>query len=516
MTKMKYTPILTILLLISFQSGDCFFGSPSFMKIRQKVEEHRKQEIFRQLYHEQMRFPEFIARTPIVDQYFTQPLDHFDPEILLRYNQRYWVNDAFWKRPDGPVFLYIGGEGALQSYVVQAGEHVDLAKKYGALVMAVEHRYYGASINDNGLELKNMQYLSSQQALADLATFHTFASRKYNLTSQNTWICFGGSYPGALSAWFRLKYPHLVYGAVASSAPVRAITNFEGYNNVVAASLADPVVNGSKKCAANIKAAFAKVDELIKGQQFPDLERDFLSCEKFNGSHDVFQFASNLAGNFMGVVQYNKEMPSIDITGICREMDTDLNPYASLMKLNKDLLTQTGEKCADNSWTNFLKQMKNTTVDRKTGGAGIRQWIYQTCTQFGYYQTCDTNTTCIFSKAMELGPNLDICSSVFGIMPSQVDKRIEFSNAYYGADQPRGTRIMFVNGSIDPWHALSVLGDASASEIAIFINGTAHCANMSSGKASDPQSLKDARTEISARIRHWLQQARLEVSNRRQ
>ena len=41
--------------------------------------------------------------------------------------------------------------------------------------------------------------------LADLASFHLYASKKYNLTSGNTWVCFGGSYPGALSAWFRLK-----------------------------------------------------------------------------------------------------------------------------------------------------------------------------------------------------------------------------------------------------------------------------------------------------------------------
>jgi hypothetical protein len=44
------------------------------------------------------------------------------------------------------------------------GEHVDLAKKYKALIFAVEHRFYGESLNDDGLELKNLQYLSSQEA----------------------------------------------------------------------------------------------------------------------------------------------------------------------------------------------------------------------------------------------------------------------------------------------------------------------------------------------------------------
>ena len=50
-------------------------------------------------------------------------------------------------------------------------------------------------------------------------------------------ITVGGSYSGNLAAWFKVKYPHLSDGSVASSAPVTAQTNFTGYMDVVADSL---------------------------------------------------------------------------------------------------------------------------------------------------------------------------------------------------------------------------------------------------------------------------------------
>ena len=74
----------------------------------------------------------------------------------------------------------------------------------------------------------NLKYLSSGQALADLAYFIQNKTQEYQLTPRNKWIVFGGSYAGAMAAWFRLKFPNLVYGAVASSGPVLAQVNFQG------------------------------------------------------------------------------------------------------------------------------------------------------------------------------------------------------------------------------------------------------------------------------------------------
>jgi hypothetical protein len=63
---------------------------------------------------------------------------------------------------------------------------------------------------------------------------------KYNRTgADNSWFVFGGSYAGALSAWFRLKFPHLTCGSLASSGVVLAVHNFTDFDKQVSA-YADP------------------------------------------------------------------------------------------------------------------------------------------------------------------------------------------------------------------------------------------------------------------------------------
>ena len=109
----------------------------------------------------------------------------------------------------------------------------------------------------------NLQYLSSEQGLADLATFRQFIHTSHNLTDDNKWISFGGSYPGSLSAWFRLKYPHLVHAAVSSSAPMLALIDFTDYMVVVNNSL----TSYNPQCPIEIQKATQKVQDLIQTQE---------------------------------------------------------------------------------------------------------------------------------------------------------------------------------------------------------------------------------------------------------
>jgi lysosomal Pro-X carboxypeptidase len=65
-----------------------------------------------------------------------------------------------------------------------------------------------------------MQYLTVEQALADFAVLITDIKKKNPLLSNSPVITIGGSYGGMLSTWFRIKYPHIVEAAFASSAPI--------------------------------------------------------------------------------------------------------------------------------------------------------------------------------------------------------------------------------------------------------------------------------------------------------
>ncbi|XP_043536878.1 thymus-specific serine protease [Chiloscyllium plagiosum] len=490
---------MVVLFLPWLQSA---LGGRNMWLIKQQVLQSQEQRILKHL------LKNSNGMTEPKEGLFPQPLDHFNRRNNGTFKQRYWVNANLWEPRLGPVFLFIGGEQVLLSSSVLAGEHVDLAQKYRALLVSLEHRYYGKSINPDGLTNQNIQFLSSQQALADLATFHEFIGQQYNLTRNNRWVCFGGSYPGSLSAWFRLKFPHLAFAAVASSAPVRAQLDFTGFNKVVSHSLSNPVVGGSMKCRSAVASAFSQLDRIMAGSNTSQLEVDFKSCQKLNGSDDRAEFACNLASIVMGTVQYNKVVLSRNIANLCQIMTNQSlgSVYQRLMVLNKDYMDSIELQCVDNSHQNILANLRSTEV--KPYAMADRQWYYQMCTEFGYYQTCE-DKGCPLSHWLTLRFELDICAEVFGIDPGSVQDAVDFTNSYYGADHPASSRIIFVNGDIDPWHVLSVLKNQSCSEVALVINGTAHCANMNPVEQDDPPSLRQARQKIDYQIGAWLAEEHL-------
>ena len=134
-----------------------------------------------------------------------------------------------------------------------------------------------------------------------------------------------------------------------------------------------------------------------------------------------------------------------------------------------------------------------------------RQWIYQTCTEFGYFQTTNDKSMQLFSSQwITLDFFTDMCLRVFDITATEITVAVTKTNKFYGGKDVNGTNIVFPNGSVDPWHALSITSDLSDTQKALFIHGTAHCANMYPPKDDDPLELTLARMNISALIQQWL------------
>lgn len=88
---------------------------------------------------------------------------------------------------------------------------------------------------NDSLSLPNLKYLTAEQALRDLAYFITKMTNEgqHRITPKNPWVTIGGSYPGAMAAWFRNKYPHLTVGSISSSGVVLAVENFKMFDEQI-------------------------------------------------------------------------------------------------------------------------------------------------------------------------------------------------------------------------------------------------------------------------------------------
>lgn len=190
--------------------------------------------------------------------------DHFDASSVT-YRQRYYSFEDHFGGPGSPIICIIGGEGAVPPttgifypWVVDG-----LAKRFKALVIQPEHRFYGES-NPTGLAPYNasqLGLLSPQQALADAVHLILSQQRAHRCDARGTAgycpvITLGGSYPGFLSAMMRLRYPAVVDMSYAASAPLTMYAqqvDSSAYYALITAS-AERSLPG---CTAALRAGFA-------------------------------------------------------------------------------------------------------------------------------------------------------------------------------------------------------------------------------------------------------------------
>ncbi|CAG2113212.1 unnamed protein product, partial [Medioppia subpectinata] len=423
-----------------------------------------------------------VIRPPIVsdtndqfeEQWFDQRVDHFNKQDNRTFKQRYYVEDSHYKT-GGPVFLMISGEDEVSSiWLTNATYMGELAQKYGALAVILEHRYYGRSVPTPDLSTQNLKYLTTQLALKDLEQFALYLTKKLSLEG-NKWVAFGGSYPGALAAWFREKYPNIAVGAIASSAPVEAIINNPNYLGVVSESL-------GKECSDNIRKAHIELENLLKTPEgVIKLRKTLNLCQSFDGKNinDNRWLVQGPITNIAMIVQYNNHIDRVRKIMNDTSIGTPLERYARVQGVNQTL------PCSDMKYDDMISILKNTTIDNK---GMARQWYYQMCTELGYFQTSDIPDS-IAGHSIPVEFYVKKCADIYGkqITTQSIQKAVDRTNAYYGGLKPNITNVMFPNGSLDPWHSLGILKDLNNSTKAVMIENYSHGGDMWGSTPKDTQ-----------------------------
>ena len=139
------------------------------------------------------------------------------------FQLRYLLDESYVNTTNPPILFYTGNEADVWTFYNNSGFMTQvLAPMFGAVLLFGEHRFYGKSLpfGEQSFQPGNVNLLTVDQALMDyVKLIKAFKASNANYTYSPV-IAFGGSYGGMLSAWFRMKYPHIVAGAHAASAPI--------------------------------------------------------------------------------------------------------------------------------------------------------------------------------------------------------------------------------------------------------------------------------------------------------
>lgn len=165
-----------------------------------------------------------LAQGNVSELFMPMNINHFTSNgTSATFPLRYLLDESHVSTSNPPILFYTGNEADVWTFYNNTGFVTQvLAPMFGAVVLFAEHRFYGKSLpfGAQSFQPGNVNMLTVDQALMDyVKLIKAFKAANASYTYSPV-IAFGGSYGGMLSAWFRMKYPHIVAGAHAASAPI--------------------------------------------------------------------------------------------------------------------------------------------------------------------------------------------------------------------------------------------------------------------------------------------------------
>ncbi|GAB9464236.1 Lysosomal pro-x carboxypeptidase [Globisporangium polare] len=448
------------------------------------------------------------------ENYFSQTLDHFGAGAST-YEQRYFVCDKHGRK-DGAIFFYVGNEADVELYLNNTGLMWENAADFGATLIFAEHRYFGKSVPFGKNVTQHMQYLSTEQTLADYAVLLTHL--KTTLQLDVPVIGFGGSYGGMLGSWFRMKYPNIIDGVIAGSAPILAFlgdekpVDMESFARVTTFD-ASPGAGSSENCVPNVRRVWNAIKTLGATKQGRnDLQTTFALCEseKIDTSEDVaglIEWAKS-AIDYMAMGNYpypspyimngQSVLPAYPVRVMCSHLK---NEFAATDDLG--LLRAFRESIGVYYNSTFDQQCYKLSPPSEESANDDNFWQYLFCSEL-YMPTSINGVDDMFWSV----PWNQTADSEACVQQWNVTLRPQWAMTQYGGRKAlyAASNIVLSNGNYDPWSGTGVLENISDSVVAVPIEGGAHHLDMFFAHELDSPSVVAARETELAHMRKWVTQ----------
>ncbi|CAD6205547.1 unnamed protein product [Miscanthus lutarioriparius] len=362
-----------------------------------------------------------------------------------QFKQRYFEFLDYHRAPGGPVFLRICGESACDG---------------------IPNDYLAESLN-----------------------------ARYNRSGfDNPWFVIGISYSGALSAWFRLKFPHLTCGSLASSGVVLAVYNYIDFDKQVGES-------AGPEC----KAVLQEITELVDEQLRLDSHsvKALFGAQTLKNDGDFLFFLADAAA-----ITFQYGNPDALCPQLIEAKKNKKNLVEAYAQFVKDFYIKKMETPPSSYDREYLKE---TTPD----DSGSRLWWFQVCSEVAYFQVAPKNDS-VRSARINTKYHLDLCRNVFG---EGVYPDVFMTNLYYGGTRIAASKIVFTNGSQDPWRHASK--QKSSKDMPSYLMKCRNCGHGTdlrgcpqwpfrvegdSSNCSSPAAVNAVRERIAKHIDLWLSQ----------
>ncbi|KAF5194731.1 Lysosomal pro-x carboxypeptidase, partial [Thalictrum thalictroides] len=380
--------------------------------------------------------------------------------------------------------------------LVVAGFLNDNAPDFKALTIFIEHRYYGETAPFGSLDkafdnTNNLGYFTSAQALADYA--EVLMSLKKNLSAESCpVIVMGGSYGGMLASWFRLKYPHIAMGALASSAPILYFEDIVPQDIYYVIATND-FKEASMNCYKTIRKSWSTIDKIAsQANGFSLLSKKFKTCKPISDSSELKNYLDSM---YNKAAQYDAP-PGYPVNQICDAIDkASKTTTDTLSRIAAGFIALNGkQKCYD------LQAGNSLTYD-KLG------WYWQTCTDLVIPMGKNRDNTMFPVAPYNLNNYTKSCQAIFD---DTVKARPHWIvNEFGGHDIKRvlkkfGSNIIFSNGLRDPYSGGGVLQNISNTLVAIKAAKGSHCLDIQYSSKDDPIWLTKMRASIIKIMKDWL------------